>query len=166
VFAVTSRSDVWRSGDGGRTWEEVGNVYPEALTSVKDLVVGPDGRLYVAQNQAGSGDPSNGVYRTVEPVAVASEEASVAGEAFALGAPYPNPASGAATVALILAEAAEVRVAVYDVLGREVAVLHAGPLEAGRHDLVLHGDALPSGVYAVRAENGELALTGRVTFLR
>src|SRR5690606_7117656 len=37
---------------------------------------------------------------------------------------YPNPARGSATVGLTLAEASEVRVAVYDVLGREVAVLH------------------------------------------
>ncbi|MDX1532541.1 MAG: sialidase family protein, partial [Rhodothermales bacterium] len=53
VYAVSHYSDVWRSGDGGLSWAAVGNVYPEALTFARGAVVGPDGRLYVTQNQPG-----------------------------------------------------------------------------------------------------------------
>jgi hypothetical protein len=159
VFAVTTYSDVWRSGDGGRTWEEVGNIYPGEPTRVNDLVVGPDGRLYVAQNRAGSPVPSNGVYRTAAPVVVASEAGPEAMNASEL-AVYPNPsrsAAGGATVALTLAEPEEVRVAVYDVLGRAVAVLHEGPLAAGTARL-----ALPAGVYIMRATVSEGGAPGGV----
>ena len=72
--------------------------------------------------------------------------------AFALGAAYPNPGSGRVTVPLTLAEASTVSVAVYDVLGRRVAVLADGPLAAGQHRLRFEADGLPSGLYVVRAE--------------
>jgi hypothetical protein len=81
---------------------------------------------------------------------------------------WPNPFSGRdeATVALVVAERSDVRVAVYDVLGREVTVLHDGPLRAGEHRLRLDGQALPAGVYVVRAEVGVQRLTERITLVR
>ncbi len=78
-------------------------------------------------------------------------------------AAYPNPSSEGVTVALTLDVAAEVHLAVYDVLGREVAVLHEGRLTAGTHRFRLDGAAVPSGVYLVRAEAGRHRFTERVT---
>ena len=89
-----------------------------------------------------------------------------AGTEAALEGTYPNPARGRATIAFALAEAAEVRLAVYDVLGREVAVLAEGVLEAGRHDARLDAAALPAGAYLVRLEAGGAAWTERVTVVR
>ena len=43
-------------------------------------------------------------------------------------------------------------VAVYDVLGREVTVLHRGPLGAGEHRLAVRPSLLPAGSYVVRAQ--------------
>jgi hypothetical protein len=64
---------------------------------------------------------------------------------------YPNPVADQAHVPIVLAEAAEARVAVYDVLGREVGVLHEGVLDAGAHRFRFDGSGLPAGVYLVRA---------------
>jgi hypothetical protein len=61
----------------------------------------------------------------------------------------PNPSRGAATVTLAIPAPAHARVAVYDVLGREVALLHAGALSAGAHALAV--PALPAGAYIARA---------------
>jgi hypothetical protein len=72
--------------------------------------------------------------------------------AFRLDAPFPNPTAGQATLRLHLAAPQPVRVAAYDALGREVAVLRDGVLPAGAHPLVLDARALPRGVYVVRAE--------------
>ena len=58
---------------------------------------------------------------------------------------YPNPTRGMATVEIVTPEAGEVRVAVFDALGREVARLHAGPLAAGVHPLALDTSRLPVG---------------------
>ena len=60
----------------------------------------------------------------------------------------PNPAPGAATLTLELPAAGRVEVAVYDLLGRRVGGLHAGPLPAGRH-VFTWGAGVPAGVYHV-----------------
>lgn len=62
--------------------------------------------------------------------------------------------------------ASEVSVAVYDVLGREVAVLYEGSLAAGTHKLAFDGDALPTGVYVVRATGDGMHATQRLTVVR
>ena len=79
---------------------------------------------------------------------VASAEAAPAG--LTLGLPSPNPFRGATRLAVTLGEAGPVRAAAYDALGREVAVLHDGPLGAGTHALALDGAGLASGSYVVR----------------
>ncbi len=78
----------------------------------------------------------------------------------------PNPSSGRAAVAYGVAGASDVRVAVYDALGREVAVLAAGPHSAGRHEASLDAAALPTGVYVVRVSSGAGVHTARVTVAR
>jgi hypothetical protein len=78
----------------------------------------------------------------------------------------PNPFQREATVTLTLARPGEVSAAVYDVLGRRVASLHAGPLAAGRHPLALDGAGLVPGVYVVRVVAGEVAASRAVTLLR
>ena len=79
---------------------------------------------------------------------------------------WPNPFERRATVALVLSEASDVSVAVYDVLGRRVAVLHKGSLEPGTHRLTLSGRSLPAGVYVVRAEGPRVNASERITLVR
>jgi hypothetical protein len=75
-------------------------------------------------------------------------------QAFALRA-YPNPFAASASVELTVAEGAgAVRLAVYDVLGREVAVLADDVLAPGDYPFTLDGAELPAGVYFVRLETG------------
>ncbi len=87
-------------------------------------------------------------------------------EAFALEAAYPNPFARQTTVGFALPEVADVRVVVYDVLGREVAVLVDESLEAGRHTASFEAAGLASGVYLVRMVAGSYAQVQRVTLAR
>src|SRR5690606_24311888 len=93
--------------------------------------------------------------------------APVAGSAAAVveGA-YPNPFRSEATVAYRLEEAGEVRLSVYDVLGRRVAVLAAGPKTAGEHRARFEASGLASGVYLVVLEAGGTRQTHRLLLLR
>lgn len=78
----------------------------------------------------------------------------------------PNPVRTEAAVTLDLAEAADVRVAVYDALGREVARLADGASEAGRLRLTFDASGLPAGVYTVRAHVGTERHGRRLTVTR
>jgi plastocyanin len=77
----------------------------------------------------------------------------------------PNPARGTATLSFALTEAGPVRLAVYDALGREVALLVNQPLEAGQHEAVLDGRSLPAGVYVYRLVVGGQEQSGRLTLV-
>ncbi len=63
---------------------------------------------------------------------------------------YPNPFNPETTIRYALPRAGMVRLAVYDLLGREVATLVDELQPAGRHAARFHGDDLQSGVYAYR----------------
>ena len=92
------------------------------------------------------------------------EDEAAAPEASSLTV-HPNPTTGQATVTLVLSKAVEVRAAVYDVLGREVAVLHDGPLAMGSHRLAFDSD-LPAGVYLVRVTGDGFDAAQHVTVVR
>ena len=72
---------------------------------------------------------------------------------------YPNPFNPVTTIRFELADGAQqVRIAVFDALGRRVAVLLNGELPAGTHTVPFDGSALASGLYLYRleTENGVL----------
>ncbi len=73
---------------------------------------------------------------------------------------YPNPFAGAATITYELPEASHVRLRVYDILGREMAMLVDEWHSAGAHSVRLHASSWPSGVYLYRLEAGNQVATG------
>jgi len=92
--------------------------------------------------------------------------------AFGLTA-HPNPARGpvALTLANPTADALDARVAVYDLAGREVALVWRGAAAHGLTHLSwapggTGGGALAPGLYLVRAHIGERELTRRVLWVR
>ena len=88
----------------------------------------------------------------------------------ALDLPYPNPTRGGATVPFTLSKAGHVRLAAYDVLGREIAVLVDGERTVGAHEGRLDRAALAPGVYIVRlvaeGETGRESQVQRLTVVR
>ena len=82
-------------------------------------------------------------------------------------APQPLAAGARAQATLTVAQAQDVRAAVYDVLGRRVAVLHDGPVAAGQAlPLRLHADGWPSGAYLLRVTGPHAHVTRRFTVVR
>ncbi len=73
----------------------------------------------------------------------------------------PNPVTGAARIAYSLSSVGAARVVVYDVLGREVAVLADGPAPAGRREVRLDADRFAPGVYviAIQTRTGRASRT-------
>jgi hypothetical protein len=81
--------------------------------------------------------------------------------------PAPNPVTGSALIRYTLPGRAGVRIAVSDVLGREIAVLTEGATEPGPHAVTLNGSELTPGVYVVRLwVDGQQAASVPVTVLR
>jgi hypothetical protein len=58
------------------------------------------------------------------------------------------------------------RLTVYDILGRQVAVLVDGAMPAGSHHVTFDGSNLPSGVYLYRLESGGKTLQRKFTLIK
>jgi predicted acyl esterase len=97
------------------------------------------------------------------PVSIGAD-APVTG--FALSANYPNPFSGSTYLPVQLSSAQHVRVRVYSAAGREVAVLHDGMMEPGRHALRFDAGTLPSGMYFCRMESTSGVQSRQIMLLR
>ena len=76
-----------------------------------------------------------------------------------------NPTAGPVAMDLTVDQARDVRVAVYDAIGRRVAVLHDGPLAAGTHPVAGRLD-VAAGAYVVRAEADGATVARRLTVVR
>ncbi len=81
-----------------------------------------------------------------------------------LGA-YPNPFARETTIRFATTDATDARLVIYDVTGREVAVLLDGTVDAGTHDVVFNARGLASGLYVYRLEAGAQVQQGRITLL-
>jgi hypothetical protein len=80
---------------------------------------------------------------------------------------YPNPFNPTTVIRFQLSEAGFTRLSVYDILGREVAVLVNEDRAAGHHQISFNATTLSSGVYLYRMQlNGEVVSTRRMTLVK
>ena len=88
-------------------------------------------------------------------------------KAYDLSAPRPNPFSERAIVDLAVREKQDVTVAVYDMLGRRVQVLHEGPMSAQQtKHFTVRAQGLSSGTYFVRVVGKAFTETRRLVLTR
>ena len=85
---------------------------------------------------------------------------------FALHQNYPNPFNPSTVIRFDLPRDVEVRLCVYDVLGRLVGVLVDGRVRAGRHSVEFRGDGLSSGVYFYRLEAGDFVSVKKMVLVK
>jgi len=90
---------------------------------------------------------------------------------YALGQNYPNPFNPTTTIRFELPEDAHTRIAIYDLLGREIVLLENRPFNAGYHQVVwqgrdTYGNAVPSGMYFYRMEANGFSSTRKMVFLK
>jgi hypothetical protein len=78
---------------------------------------------------------------------------------------YPNPFNPTTVIGYQLSAGGQVSLAVYDVLGRQVALLVNERKDAGRHDVEWNAAGLPSGVYVARLDAGRFSQTKKIVLL-
>ncbi len=119
---------------------------------------GDDGRKLSTADSARVAGPAGGsVSGRMEQegsaaMATASEDEEELPDEVMLMGNYPNPFNPRTTIRYALPQAGTVRLVVYDMLGREVAVLADGPKPAGRHAARFDAGGLPSGTYVYRLQ--------------
>ncbi len=111
-----------------------------------------------------------GSYFQVDDLAfVGTDGVAAAGSqpvAYALEQNYPNPFNPATVLTYTLLSADVVTLKVFDLLGREVAVLVSGAKAPGTYSVRFDGAALASGMYFCRMEAGKFTATRKMLLIR
>jgi hypothetical protein len=79
---------------------------------------------------------------------------------------YPNPTRGAATAEVLHVEGVTTRIAVLDVLGKEIMHVYEGVPDADKLTLNINGTSLQSGSYFLRVISGNRVSTKRLMIVR
>ncbi len=130
-------------------------------------ILASDGRDTV-QVSTKTGPNFNPVSRTVtlERAAQTSAEDSDLPQRFALEQNYPNPFNPATNIRYDVPNQSHVRIAIYDVLGRQVQVLVNEELSPGSHTVEFDATRLASGVYIYRMEAGSFVQTRKMMLVK
>jgi hypothetical protein len=94
------------------------------------------------------------------------EVAGALPDRFALHQNYPNPFNPKTGVRFQVPGVSDVKLVVYDLLGREVAVLVNEKKAPGRYEVQFDGKGLASGVYLYRLTAGTFSQVRKMVLLR
>ena len=143
------KDTMWLPVNSGLQWLEISS-----------LASSDSGYLYAATF-------NNQIYKTTTPVITdAAREGGSYPSGFELAQNYPNPFNPSTTIKYELPSSAEVRLSVYDVLGREVSVLVNERKGAGVHEVRFDGSGLASGIYLYRLQAGSYVQTRKLVLVR
>lgn len=147
VFVGTFGSGVLRSTDNGNSWSSFSDGLPAPI--VASLANGKNGVVFAA---------GLGIYSTSITTGI-STEPTTAPSQFVLSQNYPNPFNPETGLRFQVPGVSDVKLAVYDQLGREVAVLVNETKAAGSYEVKFNGAGLVSGVYYYRLIAGNFTQT-------
>ena len=116
-------------------------------------VINYGARGYWAEFSAGgtwvaiAGDNGVSVW-DLQPTSSVSEPVAQGGSS-SLGVVHPNPAHAVIEIPFGLQKYSEVRLCLYDALGKEIGVVAEGGYEAGEYQVLYNVAGLPSGLYVI-----------------
>ncbi len=79
---------------------------------------------------------------------------------------HPNPFNPTTQIRFTLPEATQVRLSVYDMVGREIENLAFGVYAAGSHEVTFEAGNLPSGTYLYRLDTPKDSFTQKMLILK
>lgn len=156
--------------DGDTLWtRDYG--YPETWNQSSSVCKTSDGGYIVAGGAEFLDPPNRDVCLLKLEPDVGTEENEPSQETFVLFEPEPNPFARQTSIRYQLPKASEVRIAIYDPLGRKVRTLFNSPQDAGTHTLTWNGTdeegrKLSSGLYFIRLATPEFSRTAKVIIVR
>ncbi|MDH3269226.1 MAG: T9SS type A sorting domain-containing protein, partial [Ignavibacteria bacterium] len=100
------------------------------------------------------------------PVSVEDTQSDLLPASFELMQNYPNPFNPVTSINYQVPEATLVSIKVYDLIGREVAVLVNEVKQAGNYQVTFSSENLASGVYFYRMTTGDFSSVRKMNLLK
>ena len=169
VLAVGTPAQEAAGQNAGVDWSSFGMGFVSLGTNGV-LMDGSVGQTFAGETRYGNTQALIGFmagHKTAGP-AVSVPEGPAVPAAFSLHQNFPNPFNPTTTIAYAVGGTGScwVRLGVYDLLGREVAVLVNEKKDPGTFVATLHAGGLASGVYFYRIQAGSFVETKKLVVLR
>ena len=150
---------ILHTSDGGGSW----SIQDAPVTSTIN------GIYFIDANNGWLTDDDGVISKTTSGSGVTSvrmDNQSAAPTSFLLSQNYPNPFNPTTTINFQLKADSRVRLAIYDLLGREVATLVNDGLSAGNYTWQWNASIMPSGIYFYRLQAGSFVQTKKLVLLK
>ncbi len=115
---------------------------------------------------AGDAPPAHNQGWTVHGWDENTDASSIQHSSFGIQYSYPNPFNASTALSFKMQAASNVKLAVYDVSGREVAVLAEGYYNAGTYRAVWNASTAPSGVYFAKLTAANTVQTRKLLLVK
>ena len=87
-------------------------------------------------------------------------------QSFQLSEPYPNPFNPATNIIINQHEIALVKLAIYDIKGRELAILYNDIMYTGKSSFTWNATIYPTGIYFVKAISGDQVQVKKIFLIK
>ncbi len=124
------------------------------------------GNLFVAAASYANGSSSIRVTKYVQTVTSVNYRESKTPQTFSLAQNYPNPFNPTTIIAYELPQASNVKLKLFDILGREVETLVERDQNAGHYEFAFDASRLSSGTYFYRLDAGAFVQTRKMLIVR
>jgi len=166
VGSINGPAYIMKTTDGGVTWKDETpkneDKYFQGFESISMLdsqhgfIVGSDGRLYETTD---GGEITEVVNNPI-----------VNGD-FSLSQNYPNPFNPTTKIKynvplIAKSKMSNVKLTVYDVLGRKISTLVNGIKQPGNYEVNFNADGLSSGIYYYELKSGNYVSTKKMIFMK
>ncbi|MDP4197632.1 MAG: T9SS type A sorting domain-containing protein, partial [Bacteroidota bacterium] len=160
-------ASIAHSTDGGLNWTPYSKGIPDSsevtsmdIDTVNNKLLATVIAPYITHRSF------SGVYILNYLTEVASEKKNFPIINFQLMQNFPNPFNPVTTISYSIPEDANVRLKVYDILGKEVKTLVNRNETAGIHKVNFNASSLPSGLYIYRIEAGSFTDSKKLLLLK
>ncbi|MCZ7602048.1 MAG: T9SS type A sorting domain-containing protein [Melioribacteraceae bacterium] len=152
-----SNGGLYLTEDNGNNWRKV---YGSAVNVIKADNESPR-NMYIGTKF--------GVKTFVDTLTVTSvrdDEKEILPSEYALYQNYPNPFNPSTQIKYAIPNGTNVKLKVFDILGKEIITLVNSYKNAGSHDVKFNAENLPSGVYIYRMEAGNFKANQKMLLIK
>ena len=156
-----SKVEIFSGPDNeGKTFED--SVYADGFGNFtwSGIPVGPYVTATATDNEGNTSEFSDSVF-----VMVNVEKESTVPLSFFLYQNYPNPFNPETTIRFLVKRPCRVQLKVYNLLGKEVAILIDEQRKAGKYEVAFNGSQLSSGLYFYRIRMGDYEAVRKMLLL-